>query len=182
MKTTSLTSRFVLAFLLLLSFGTARAQDPAYGRFFATGKATYYSAKMHGRRMSNGERYDKHAFTCAHRTLPFGTLLRVVNKRNGKSTLVEVTDRGPFGRGLVVDLSNSAAAALDMLAAGVVPVDLYLEPPLEPSPSPIPDYLLLFKIEPPRIRIQWEWNIEHGTLRLYPEPVPFFPSSIHPSK
>lgn len=164
------TLRFMFALLCVLMFRQAKAQDLAHGRFFATGKATYYSAKMHGRRMSNGEKYDKHAFTCAHRTLPFGTLLKVVNKRNGRSTFVVVTDRGPFGKGLIVDLSNSAAEALDMMAAGVVPVDLYLEPPIEPSGSTIPDYLQLFKIESPRVHIKWEWGIEHGTLRLYPEP------------
>jgi hypothetical protein len=57
-----------------------------------------------------------------------------------------------------------------MMAAGVVPVDLYLEPPIEPAGSTIPDYLRLFKIESPRVHIKWEWGIEHGTLRLYPEP------------
>ena len=69
--------------------------------------------------MSNGERYDRNAFTCAHRTLPFGTRLKITNPRNGKSVIVRVTDRGPFVRGRVVDLSYAAARELGTLASGV---------------------------------------------------------------
>ena len=83
------------------------------------GKASYYSNGLHGRRMSNGERYDRNAFTCAHRTLPFGTRLRITNPRNGKSVIVRVTDRGPFVRGRVVDLSYAAARELGTIASGV---------------------------------------------------------------
>ena len=83
------------------------------------GKASYYSNGLHGRRMSNGERYDRNAFTCAHRTLPFGTRLKITNPRNGKSVIVRVTDRGPFVRGRVVDLSYAAARELGTLASGV---------------------------------------------------------------
>jgi len=93
---------------------------------YQTGKATYYSAKFHGRKMSSGKTYSKHGFTCAHRTLPFGTKLKVVNLRNQKSTVVEVADRGPFRKGVIIDLSNAAAQELDMLRAGVVSVELYI--------------------------------------------------------
>ncbi|MBQ9641850.1 MAG: septal ring lytic transglycosylase RlpA family protein [Bacteroidaceae bacterium] len=103
-----------------------KAQDSVSVKPYQTGLATYYSAKMHGRRMSSGKVYSKEGYTCAHRTLPFGTKVRVVNKKNGKSIVVEVHDRGPFAKGRVIDLSNSAAKALDMLGAGVVPVELYL--------------------------------------------------------
>ena len=101
------------------------------------GKASYYSNGLHGRRMSNGERYDRNAFTCAHRTLPFGTRLRITNPRNGKSVIVRVTDRGPFVRGRVVDLSYAAARELGTLASGVayVKVELVRKETEIPFPS-----------------------------------------------
>ena len=92
-----------------------------------TGLATYYSARTHGRKMASGERYDKNALFCAHRTLPFGTRLRIVNKKNGKAVEVVVKDRGPFSKGRLVDLSNKAAEVLGMLRDGVVPVEIWVE-------------------------------------------------------
>lgn len=87
--------------------------------------------------MSNGERYDRNAFTCAHRTLPFGTRLKITNPRNGKSVIVRVTDRGPFVRGRVVDLSYAAARELGTLASGVayVKVELVRKETEIPFPS-----------------------------------------------
>lgn len=101
------------------------------------GKASYYSNGLNGRRMSNGERYDCNAFTCAHRTLPFGTRLKITNPRNGKSVIVRVTDRGPFVRGRVVDLSYAAARELGTLASGVayVKVELVRKETEIPYPS-----------------------------------------------
>ena len=101
------------------------------------GKASYYSNGLNGRRMSNGERYDRNAFTCAHRTLPFGTRLKITNPRNGKSVIVRVTDRGPFVRGRVVDLSYAAARELGTLASGVayVKVELVRKETEIPYPS-----------------------------------------------
>ena len=101
------------------------------------GKASYYSNGLNGRRMSNGERYDRNAFTCAHRTLPFGTRLKITNPRNGKSVIVRVTDRGPFVRGRVVDLSYAAARELGTLASGVayVKVELVRKETEIPFPS-----------------------------------------------
>lgn len=86
------------------------------------GKASYYGNRVHGHRTSDGSRYHKDSLTCAHRTLPFGTLLRVTNKANGRQVVVRVTDRGPFVRGRVVDLSMAAAKQLDMVSAGVAQV------------------------------------------------------------
>lgn len=88
------------------------------------GQATYYGAKSHGRKTASGETFNKDAMVCAHRTLPFGTRVKVTNKKNGKSVVVRVIDRGPFGKGRVIDLSPAAARQLDMLRAGVVPVHL----------------------------------------------------------
>lgn len=77
---------------------------------------------------ASGERYYKAKYTCAHRTLPFGTHLKVTNQKNQKSVVVKVTDRGPFGKGYVVDLSHAGAKAIDILLAGVVPVHLEVVP------------------------------------------------------
>lgn len=83
------------------------------------GLASWYGADFHGRRTASGARYDMNEFTAAHKTLPFGTLLRVVNEKTGKAVLVEVTDRGPFVRRRVVDLSRAAAQFLDVSVSPV---------------------------------------------------------------
>ena len=88
------------------------------------GKASFYSRQATGARTSSGERLHHNDFTCAHRTHPFGTKLRVKNLNNGKEVVVRVNDRGPFGRGRIVDLSCGAAKALGMLSHGVVPVEV----------------------------------------------------------
>ena len=92
----------------------------------ADGLASYYAKRYHGRRTANGERFDVAKLTAAHRTLPFGTRVRVTNQRNGKSVVVRVNDRGPFVAGRVIDLSPAAARKLDMMDAGLVPVRLEL--------------------------------------------------------
>jgi rare lipoprotein A len=86
------------------------------------GLASWYSDRFQGRKTASGERFDQRALTAAHRTLRFGTRVRVTNQRNGRSVIVRVNDRGPFGRGRIIDLSRAAAQALDMIRAGVVPV------------------------------------------------------------
>ena len=86
------------------------------------GKASYYSKRATGARTASGLRLHHDSMTCAHRTFPFGTLLKVTNLINGKTVVVKVTDRGPYGRGWIIDLSWGAAKAIDMLAQGVVPV------------------------------------------------------------
>jgi rare lipoprotein A len=84
-----------------------------------TGLASYYSCC---KRTANGERFNKNGFTAAHRRLPFGTVLRVTNLRNGKSVNVRVNDRGPFIRGRVIDLSLGAARAIGLTRTGVTRV------------------------------------------------------------
>ena len=88
------------------------------------GKASLYGNKFHGRRTSNGSVNHKDSLTCAHRSLPFGTLLKVTNRKNGKEVVVRVTDRGPYVRGRLVDLSMAAAKELGMVAMGVAPVEI----------------------------------------------------------
>ena len=86
------------------------------------GKATFYSNKLKGRHTSNGGKYQPDSLTCAHRTLPFGTLLRVFNPTSNKEVIVKVTDRGPHHRGVLIDLSYSAAKQLDMVRQGIASV------------------------------------------------------------
>lgn len=83
------------------------------------GLASWYGRQFHGRRTASGRKFDMHAFTAAHRSLPFGSLLRVVNPSNGRTVIVEVTDRGPFIRRRVVDLSYAAAKELGVSVAPV---------------------------------------------------------------
>src|SRR6185369_4319306 len=89
-----------------------------------TGVASWYGYPYHGRHAADGEIYDMEKLTAAHRTLPFGTRVRVVNLKNEKSVEVRITDRGPFVDGRVIALSQAAAREVDMLAAGVSPVRL----------------------------------------------------------
>lgn len=70
--------------------------------------ASYYANKFNGKRTSSGTRFDNNKYTAAHRKLPFGTKLKITNEENGKSVIVEVTDRGPFSRGREIDLSKRA--------------------------------------------------------------------------
>ena len=97
-----------------------------------SGKATYYGLRYKsGRKTASDKAYDKNKLTAAHKTLPFGTVVRVTNKKNGKTVDVEITDRGPFRPGRIIDLSVAAAKELDMMKAGVVPVIIsILEVPL----------------------------------------------------
>lgn len=83
------------------------------------GFASWYGEPFHGRRTASGERFDMHAYTAAHRSLPFGTILRVQNTKNGRVVLVEVTDRGPFIKKRVVDLSYRAARHLGVSVTSV---------------------------------------------------------------
>jgi rare lipoprotein A len=83
------------------------------------GLATWYGGKKwHGRRTASGERFDRYSFTAAHRTLPLGTIVRVVNQHNGRMVHVRINDRGPYAKNRIIDLSEAAADQLDMIRAG----------------------------------------------------------------
>jgi len=87
------------------------------------GKASYYSDALSGRKMADGGRYDPEQLTCAHRTLPFGTILKVVRQDDpDHSVMVTVTDRGPYVRGRIIDLSKAAAREIGILHRGVAEV------------------------------------------------------------
>ena len=89
-----------------------------------TGLGSYYASKFNGRATASGSIYKPGGMTAAHNTLPFGTLIRVTNTRNARSVEVTVTDRGPHTRGYIVDVSRRAAVQLDIIEAGVVPVEV----------------------------------------------------------
>ncbi|MXO83917.1 septal ring lytic transglycosylase RlpA family protein [Altererythrobacter aestiaquae] len=89
-----------------------------------TGVASYYGKRFHGRRTANGERFNMNAMTAAHKTLPFGTKVRVTNPRNGKSVVVRINDRGPFIRGRTIDLSRAAAKKVGIVQRGHGTVEL----------------------------------------------------------
>lgn len=113
-----------LPFLLLLAgCGGRTALDgaPAPGDV-QKGLASYYHDSLHGNTTASGEIYDKGAMTAAHRTLPFGTRVRVTNLNNGRSVELRINDRGPFVSGRIIDSSRRAARELDFLREGVVPV------------------------------------------------------------
>ncbi len=89
-----------------------------------SGYASWYGGKFHGRQTASGEIFDTNALTAAHRTLPFGSIVRVTNTENGKEVIVRINDRGPFVDGRVIDLSRAAADVLGITAVGIAPVTL----------------------------------------------------------
>ncbi|MDY7012153.1 MAG: septal ring lytic transglycosylase RlpA family protein, partial [Cyanobacteriota bacterium] len=88
------------------------------------GIASWYGPGFHGRRSASGERFNQNAMTAAHRTLPFGTRVRVTNQNNGRSIVVRINDRGPFIRGRIIDLSVGAARKIGMYGSGIAPVEV----------------------------------------------------------
>lgn len=92
--------------------------------FSQEGIASWYGAPFHGRKTSNGETYDMHDMTVAHKTLPMNTMLLVTNKETGKQIVVRVNDRGPFVKGRIVDLSYTAACSLGMSKSGIAKVSV----------------------------------------------------------
>ena len=90
--------------------------------FSETGNASWYGPDFHGKKTASGEIYNKYAFTAAHKTLPFGTKVKVINLDNGLSTTVVINDRGPFKSGRIIDLSYSAAQKINMVGTGTARV------------------------------------------------------------
>jgi rare lipoprotein A len=128
------TRRFILLFAVAVAVGCSSAprrepteRTPASQRDVVRvlrGKAVFYGDKWHGRRTASGERFSQRKLTAAHRSLPFGTRVRVTNLSNGRSVVVRINDRGPFGRdrSRIIDLSKAAARKLDFIGDGVARV------------------------------------------------------------
>ena len=102
------------------------------------GQASWYGPRFQGRRTASGERYDMYALTAAHRTLPFGTLVRVRSLVTGREVEVRINDRGPFSAGRVIDVSRAAAEALGMVGLGVKDVQLLVPESAEPVTQALP--------------------------------------------
>jgi rare lipoprotein A len=125
----------ILGLLVALGLeGCASASSPTPGAAARarlttqTGRASWYGQPHHGRLTASGERFDMHALTAAHPTLPFGTRLRVVNLDNDREVQVRINDRGPNVSGRIIDLSYAAARALGAIGPGIVPVRLTVLP------------------------------------------------------
>ena len=136
------------------------------------GKASYYADKFHGRRTASGELYNKDSMTCAHLKYPFGTVLKVRNPRNDRTVYVRVTDRGPYSKERIIDLSKAAARELDIIRAGFAMVEItpFLpnEVPFrirEDSPLEIPELDLMYA--PPIIFPEPIW--EHDSTSVSDE-------------
>lgn len=128
--------------LLLISFAfflascgtTSRFEESSEGKIKSLSKgdivekgvASWYGPNFHGKLTANGEEYDMHGLTAAHRTLPFNTILKVENLDNGKSVQVRINDRGPYAKNRIIDLSKKAAQKIDMLGPGTTKVKLIL--------------------------------------------------------
>lgn len=111
----------------------ATLSTPTPSTIIGTGLASWYGAKHHGKRTASGENFDQNKFTAAHRTLAWGSIVKVTNLDNGKSVEVRINDRGPFTKGRVIDLSRAAARALGMVESGVSLVRMELLSPSEMS-------------------------------------------------
>ena len=111
----------------------ATLPTPEQSTIIGTGLASWYGARHHGKRTASGEIFDQNKFTAAHRTLPWGSIVKVTNLDNGKLVEVRINDRGPFKKDRVIDLSRAAARALGMVESGVSPVQMELLSPREMS-------------------------------------------------
>lgn len=106
---------------VFMVFAVHEAHAGKAGQSFS-GVASWYGGKFHGRKTANGERYDMNKLTAAHKSLPFGTRVKVTNRKNGRSVIVRINDRGPYAGKRVIDLSRKAAEAVGMIRSGIAPV------------------------------------------------------------
>ena len=109
-----------LALFTLLAGCASHDVDPR--GYDETGTASFYGARHHGKRTASGEPFNQHGLTAAHRSLPFGTRVKVTNLKNDRSVVVRINDRGPHTRGRLIDLSRAAAQQLDMIRSGTARV------------------------------------------------------------
>ncbi len=123
---------FGMVLIIFMSFGCGSKKSSSGYRhsdelknvdgYTQTGLASWYGDKEHGNLAASGERFSKYDYTAAHKSLPFGTIVRVTNLENGKDVVVNINDRGPFIRGRIIDLSYSSAKSIDLVRTGVAKV------------------------------------------------------------
>lgn len=133
------TKYFILTIILIIFNACSSTRDLSEyeniaGTFIESGIASWYGPNFNGRKTANGETFDMNEYTAAHRTLPFNSILKVLNKSNNRSVIVRINDRGPFSKNRIIDLSKKAAEKINMIGPGSVPVDLIL---LDNSQLPI---------------------------------------------
>jgi rare lipoprotein A len=114
----------VASFLHGCSSVTRHEPHPDFAGYKQTGMASYYARKLHNRKTASGELFNNYAMTAAHKTLPFGSEVKVTNLNNGKSVTVRINDRGPFVKGRIIDLSRAAFSQIGDLNRGVVKVEI----------------------------------------------------------
>jgi rare lipoprotein A len=141
---------------------------PVAVRSSETGLASWYGHPYHGRAAANGEIYDMEKLTAAHRTLPFGTLVRVTNLGNAKTVDVRIIDRGPFVAGRIIDLSHAAAQAIDMIGPGVaqVRVDIVALQAVTPDENWYAVQAGAFQDKDRAERLRQSMEHEYGSARL----------------
>ena len=122
--------RLVYIFVIIVSLAfincakTSTKSSPEWVGHQESGKASYYAMKYQNRKTASGERFNQWSKTAAHKKLPFGTMVKVTNIKNGKSVVVKINDRGPFVKGRIVDLSGSAFSSIANFDAGVINVKI----------------------------------------------------------
>jgi rare lipoprotein A len=131
-----------------------------------TGLASWYGHPFHGRAAANGEIYDMEQLTAAHRTLPFGTVVRVTNLANAKSVDVRITDRGPFVAGRIIDLSHAAAEVIEMIGPGVAQVRLDILQVVAPAENWYAVQAGAFQDKDRAQRLRDSMEHEYGSARL----------------
>lgn len=115
--------------LVVMASSVAIASPPE------TGLASFYSDSFHGKKTASGEKYDKNQLTAAHKTLPFGTMIKITRLDNNKSVVVRINDRGPYIKGRVIEVSKKAADAIDLTKAGVAKVKIEVIKGNSPTPA-----------------------------------------------
>lgn len=115
----------VITFVLVIGFIAFSGAGLYNGATWlaGSGKASYYGDKFHGKKTASGDTYDMHDMTAAHKTLPFGTKVKITNQRNGKSVVVEINDRGPYIKTRQFDLSKAAFSSIGSIDKGVMSID-----------------------------------------------------------
>lgn len=108
----------------LYEFAEGAAPDRTIKQEEIQGVASWYGDRFHGRRTANGESFDMHKMTAAHKTFPFNTVVRVVRKDTRQDVIVRINDRGPFSKGRVIDLSKAAAGEIELIRTGTADVEL----------------------------------------------------------
>lgn len=144
--------------MILIPLLGMKGQEKRAGMF--KGNASYYSDKLHGRRMANGELYHKDSMTCAHLKFPFGTWLKVRNPLNDRTVIVRVTDRGPYSKRFIIDLSRAAARELGIIAAGFSQVEIT---PYHPNEVP-------YRAEEDSLQEIPELDLQYTPAATYPDP------------